>query len=244
MVAIAMRRTALAIASLFVASASPALAQAPAGQTGDPAYALERGKLAVAAAISAHRITWEGLDTNGVKVQWYDDGDLAFIAGLRAGITRRFAAQVDFSITGYDNDELYWRPEEPHNPYAATGLLFTLSAGVRYDILKPGARVRPYVSGGLVAARYADVVRGPTEFCLDTACQQMAPELFSGTRLGWYFDGGVNLFVTPRWGFAVGVKLFPMPGSGTEPAVPLDRPTGMDSFLHSQLYAGIILHVR
>jgi outer membrane protein W len=225
-------------------AATAAVAQGTAGQQADPSYALGPGKVEVAATAGVHRIEREGLDENNVKTVYAPGGDVEIGGGVAVGVTRHFSMQIGLSMTKYKND-LYWRPAEPHNPYLATANLLTFNAGIRYDIRGAAGRVRPYVGGGLAAAHFASVERGPSELCFaDGSCLPMAPELFTGTRFSPYFDGGVNFFVNRRWGLVGGMKVLRLQGSGTAPAIPASLPTGEDSFWHLELYGGLVLRLR
>jgi hypothetical protein len=234
----------IAVCGLAVLVAAAAFAQGAAGQQAGPPYALGRGKIEVAVTAGIHAIDREGLDENGVKTVYAPGGEAEIGGGVAVGITRHLSAQVGLSMAKYDND-LYWRPAVPHNPYRATANLFTFNAGVRYDIRGPAGRVRPYVGGGLAAAHFASVERGPSELCLgDGSCLPMAPELFTGTRFSPYFDGGVNFFVSRRWGLVGGMKALRLQGSGTAPAIPASLPTGKDFFWHVELYGGFVLRLK
>jgi outer membrane protein W len=224
-------------------AATAAFGQGSAGQPTGPSYQVGRGKIEVAVTAGAHAIGHEGLDENDVKTVYAPGADAEIGGGVAVGITRHFSVQVGLSMTKYKND-LYWRPAEPHNPYLATANLFTFNAGVRYDIRRADGRVRPYVGGGLAAAHFASVERGPSELCFaDGSCLPMPPELFTGTRFSPYFDGGVSFFVNHRWGLVGGMKILRLQGSGTAPAIPASLPTGKDTFWHEELYGGLVLRV-
>lgn len=234
----------ITVCGLAVFTTAAAFAQGTAGQQTGPSYALGRGKLEVAVTAGVHQIERQGLDENKVETIYTPGGDAAIGGGAAVGITPHFSAQVGLSMARYEND-LYWEPAVPHNPYRATANLFTFNAGIRYDIRRAAGRVRPYVGGGLAAAHFASVERGPNELCFaDGSCAPMAPELFTGTRFSPYFDGGVNFFVNRRWGVVGGMKVLRLPGSGTAPAIPASLPSGKDTFWHVELYGGLVLRVR
>jgi hypothetical protein len=234
--------TACGLAVIMTATA--AFAQGTAGQPTSPSYALGRGKIEVAVTAGVHAIEHQGLDENKVETLYVPGGEAEIGGGVAVGLTPHISAHVGLSIAKYEND-LYWQPALPHNPYRATAHLFTFNAGIRYDIRRAGSRVRPYVGGGLAAAHFASVERGPSELCFaDGSCEPMAPELFAGTRLSPYFDGGVNFFVNRRWGLVGGMKVLRLQGSGSAPAIPASLPTGKDTFWHVGLYGGLVLRVR
>jgi hypothetical protein len=242
-------RTLLLVALVVVARSAGVVAQAPQTRTVGQVHGLETGKAEVALAVGFYWIEWQGTDVHGIPdVTWKPPASASISADLGIGISRHVLAQFGLALTGY-KDDMYWRPEIPHNPYLATASLLTVTGGLRWDIRDPRYRVRPYVGGGVVAARFANIHRGPSEWCPDLvglpagSCFQEAPELFTGTRVTGYVDAGVNFLVRPRWGFIMGTRAFKLQGSGSAPAIPADRPTGTDDFWHGQLFVGVLFRV-
>ena len=203
-----------------------ALAQDSSDRERGVTYALRPGKPEISIDAGFYRI--EATD--------YSPGGKGMLGGnLGIGITRGLSAQVGATIAGYRND-LYFSPYLPTNPYLATANVLAFLGGLRYEFRNPRKQLRPYVGGGGVAVRFANVKRGPRQFCFPNAstgfetCLDMTPELFENTRFTGYFEAGLNLCcIRELWGFQVGARLYRLNGVTEQ------------SFWHNQFFGGLLV---
>jgi hypothetical protein len=233
----------LALVAAGTASGQDSPTAAAAAAAPGPSYGLAPGKLEVEIEGGAYMIDHGQYvkDAGGTVV--YSPGGQALAAVKTAvGISRHVALELGAGYAGYQNN-LYWRPEEPHNPYLARGHLLTFRGGFRYEFRNPRARTRPYLGAGAVSTRFVGVHPSERQLCLNDGCLTIVPELFNGTKVTGYFDMGINFMWRSRWGFRAGTAGHLLKGDGPETDAGMltpGTPTSGTRFWHAQLYFGVM----
>lgn len=211
---------------LAIGSQSLALDVSP--ESSPKSYALEAGKLEIGFITGIYLL----------ETKDYYPGPKLIIGGdIAIGLNKHIALQFGASRTGYEND-LYWRPEIPNNPYRATADLLNFYGEARYEFRQPAARIRPYLGAGIISTTFANTKRGPKDLCVgDTNCYVVVPELFEGTKVNAFLDSGLNFLIRPRWGIGTGIKWALHRGDESDPYEGISgRPSGRDLFWHNQWY--------
>ncbi len=209
-----------------------------------PSCTLAPRKVEVIAGIGLYGVSFDEWVSKVGDVVYRPSMRPMFGASVGVGITSRIALHAGLDLADYRNDT-YWRPEEPHNPYLATAHILSWWGGLRYEFRNPGVRLRPYVGGGVLAARFTNIERGPKDACFTSQpdCWVIAPELFYGTKVTGYGDFGLNVMLRPDWGLRTWIKFFYLRGDETDTTLTVDSPgdpTVHDLFGHAEFGVGIV----